>query len=149
MAKTGRPTDYTEALADVICDRVTTRPMFQVAQDDDMPDEATIYRWLGRHDYFREKYRACRSIRAYMRNERVDQVMLDMRSGVIDAAMARVELDAIKWQAGRENAPVFGDKTALVGANDGPLQIQYEELTTEQLKAKALALLNQYPELKG
>ena len=133
-----RPTDYNEELADEICERVIMRPLHQVAEDDDMPSESAIYKWLKDQQTFMEKYTRARAIRAFRRAESADQVTEDMRAGLIDAAQARVELDKIKWQAGRENSQAFGDKMSM--EHSGSIQTQTDEQVMAryaELQAKA------------
>lgn len=45
--------------------------------------------------------------------EKAEQVIEDMRSGVIDAQQARVELDARKWFASKFLPKRYGDKVHL------------------------------------
>lgn len=135
--KGGRPTDYTPELADTICERVIMRPLHKVCDDADMPSESTVYAWLAKHAEFSEKYARARAIRAFRRAEQVDQVREDMRSGVIDAQVARVEIDAIKWQTGKENPRVFGERLALAGDEQTPLM----KASDDQIDARIRELL--------
>lgn len=137
---TGRPTDYNDELAEEICSRVIMRPIHQVAKDADMPSESAIYLWLQKYPAFMERYTRAREIRAYRRAESADQVTEDMRAGKIDAAQARVELDKIRWQAGRENSRVFSEKHQVEHSghinalSDDQIRQRYAELIE---KAKA------------
>ncbi len=45
----------------------------------------------------------------------------DMRAGTIDAAMARVEIDARKWFASKFLPKRYGDRQVLAGDPDAPL----------------------------
>lgn len=125
----GRPSLYSDELADVICERVLTRPLHQVCKDDDMPHEHTIYGWIAKHPDFLEKYTRARQFRAYSRAESIDQIADDVRRGILDAQQARVLIDAIKWQSGKENPKVFGDKLELSGNKDAPLTVQVVRLS--------------------
>lgn len=127
----GRPSLYNEAVADEICARVVSRPLHQVAQDEDMPAEATIYAWLGKHAAFAEKYARARALRAFRRYESVDKVIEDLRAGLIDHNTARVQIDAIKWQTGKENPKAFGDRLELAGDAQAPLTVQVVRLGSE------------------
>jgi hypothetical protein len=70
-------------------------------------------------------YARAREIRADARFERVDQVIEDMRAGVVDAQQARVEIDAIKWQAAKEAPSRYGDRLEVAGDPAAPLvQVQ-------------------------
>lgn len=119
---------FTQELADEICARVVMRPLHQVAKDEDMPCEDTIYTWLGKHADFAENYARARQLRSYRRYESVDKVTEELRAGLIDSNQARVLIDAIKWQTGKENPKVFGDKLELAGSKDSPLTVQVVRL---------------------
>lgn len=56
--------------------------------------------------------------------EKLEQAIEDMRSGVIDAQMARVEIDARKWFASKFLPKRYGDRVTneLTGPNGGPVE---------------------------
>lgn len=128
----GRPSSYTPEVGTEICSRVLMRPLHQVAKDEDMPHEGTIYAWLGRHEDFAENYARARQLRAYRRAEEVDQIKEKLEAGTIDANQARVLIDAVKWQTGKENPKVFGDKLELSGNKDAPLTVQVVRLGEDE-----------------
>ncbi|GHH56032.1 hypothetical protein GCM10009090_25120 [[Pseudomonas] boreopolis] len=118
----------------------------RAAEAEGMPDARTIFRWLATDDpegklgfeAFRQQYVRAREIRADARFERVDDIMLKVEQGEIDPAAARVMLDAIKWQAGKENAKRYGEAVTLKGDKDSPLHLRtVRELTDEELAAIA------------
>ena len=106
----GRTSTYDADLADTICERVMTRSLHAVCLDTDMPAEGTVYGWLAAETDFAEKYARARKARAYHRVDHIDSVVEEMRAGRLDPAAARVAIDAIKWQASKENSGIFGDK---------------------------------------
>lgn len=59
--RTGRPTKYTDALADEICRRIAEGEMLmQIVRDEHMPERKTVYNWMNEHDGFLHNYaRAC------------------------------------------------------------------------------------------
>lgn len=64
---------------------------------------------------------------AHEQAEKLEQTIDDMRSGVIDAQMARVEIDARKWFASKFLPKQFGDKIQqeVTGAEGGPLRVTW------------------------
>lgn len=53
----GRPTDYTQELADRICERLADgESMRSIARDDEMPAKATMFRWLREKPEFKDQY---------------------------------------------------------------------------------------------
>lgn len=67
--------------------------------------------------------------------EKLEQCVDDMRNGVIDAQMARVEIDARKWFASKFLPKRYGEKNAveLTGADGGPVQ---QAITVQFVKAE-------------
>ncbi len=78
---------------------------------------------------------------AHEQAEKLEQTIDDMRSGLIDAQMARVEIDARKWFASKFLPKQFGDKlqTEVSGPDGKPIQteakLDLSGLTNEQLRA--------------
>lgn len=87
-----------------------------------------FYALLGSDETAANMYARARESRAHKRFEAIDSVIADLRSGKIDAASARVEIDTKKWQCGKELAKHYADKvTAEVTGPDGaPLRVQVE-----------------------
>lgn len=83
--------------------------------------ERRFFRWLANSPTAQQHYARARGIRSDARFERSDKVLLDMRAGVIDAAQARVELDLIKWQCGKESPKKYGERVELAGDPNAPL----------------------------
>jgi hypothetical protein len=59
MAKRGRPSSYTQAIADEICERIATQPrgIDRICDEDaDMPTARTVHSWLNQHEDFLQSY---------------------------------------------------------------------------------------------
>ncbi|ATI84294.1 DNA packaging protein [Salmonella enterica subsp. enterica] len=55
--KIGRPSDYTEELAEIICLRLAEgESLRSVCRDDGMPSKQAVLRWLARNESFRAQY---------------------------------------------------------------------------------------------
>lgn len=72
------------------------------------------------------QYAASLSSLAHAQAEKLEQAIDDMRAGVIDAQMARVEIDARKWFASKFLPKRYGDKITQEhsGPDGGPIQTQ-------------------------
>lgn len=57
--------------------------------------------------------------------EKLEDVINEMRDGVIDVNVARVEIDARKWIASKLFKPTWGDKVVqeVTGKDGGPVEI--------------------------
>ena len=53
----GRPSDYTQDLADEICSQLSEgKSMRRVCESDDMPSKATVFNWLRTNNEFLDQY---------------------------------------------------------------------------------------------
>lgn len=67
--------------------------------------------------------------------EKLEQTIQDMRSGLIDAQMARVEIDARKWFASKFLPKQYGDRVEV--EHSGGIKT----LTDDQLEARLAELM--------
>ncbi|HEY8331558.1 MAG TPA: hypothetical protein VIO83_09560 [Pseudomonas sp.] len=130
---TGRPSSFNPEVAERLCMLIAQGDsVAKAAEADGMPDARTIFRWLATEDTdgtlgfeaFRQQYVRAREIRADARFERLDEIMAMVEAKKLDPAAARVMMDAIKWQAGKENAKRYGEAVTLKGDKDNPVEIR-------------------------
>lgn len=61
----GRPSSYNADIAMTICDRLIEGERLRtICASPGMPNRATVFRWLGRHEEFREQYQWARQLQA-------------------------------------------------------------------------------------
>jgi hypothetical protein len=103
----GRPTDYTEALGDKICDQLTQgMSLVKICKADAMPATVTIYKWLREHPEFANNYARARDNQAdYYADE-----ILEIADNAEDPQKARLQVDTRKWVASKLKPKKFGDK---------------------------------------
>jgi hypothetical protein len=107
MAKhPGRPTKYTQELADEICRRVMESNLSKVTVDESMPSRSIIYDWLAANKDFSDNYTRANKIR---REERFEK-MGDIADQETDVQRARLKVDVLKWQLSKEEPKKYGDK---------------------------------------
>lgn len=107
----GRPSIYTNELAEKICDLVAQRiPLIHICARDDMPNKDTIYRWKRERQDFSDLYAQARQHRACARADYIDQVLEEARDGTVDVQVARLIVDAEKWQMAKEMPRLYSDK---------------------------------------
>lgn len=118
-----RPTIYTPELGLEFCERLIGRSLRSVCSDADMPDKATICRWMPKHPEFRDQYRACADFRADIMFEETldiaddgtndsqvdDKGRLIVNYDVIQRSKLRV--DARQWFLSRLIPKKYGAKT--------------------------------------
>lgn len=114
----GRPSDYTEALAEEICARLCTgESLSSVCRSEGMPTKPTVLRWLARHDLFQTQYREAKVQATEAVAEEIfdiiDEVPPMKADGSIDSgavAWAKNRADARKWYLSKIAPKKYGDK---------------------------------------
>lgn len=135
---TGRPSLYTDELAQEICERISCdESLASICREEGKPHMATVFRWLEKHESFREQYARARVWQAETQADQGKEIRDAIKKGELDPAQARVILDAIKWEAGKRNPAKYGDKLAVVGgdsaAGDKPIQVNVSGLSPSAL----------------
>ena len=111
MAKIGRPSSYTDDMADEICSRLACGiPMRTVCLDKDMPAMPTVWRWIREREDFRKQY-------SIAKQESVDAIVeevLEIADDVSgDVARDRLRIESRKWIASKLKPKKYGDKASL------------------------------------
>lgn len=127
----GRPSDFTQEIANEICERLakgeSLRSITAPDRDDFMPSETTVRRWLAGdedwNDRFRRQYARAREDQADFKFEEAWEIAA--KATPENVAVARLQVDVVKWQAGKLAPKKYSEKLALTGGgeDDAPLQI--------------------------
>lgn len=134
----GRPSDYSEDVAAEICARIAESDygLEQICEGDDMPSARTVWRWLTKHESFRQAYARAKEQQA---TTMADRGLRDAINAT-DAALGRLKFDARKWAASKLDPKKYGDRIAHVGGGEGEAPIAVENITDRD-RAKAMAAL--------
>ena len=122
--KTGRPTTYTEAIADTVCARLADgESMRKIALDETMPGSSTMFRWLREKKEFRQQYDIAKAECADMYAEEIIEIADDTANDYSEAdkdgnsrvnteniQRSRLKVDARKWVASKLKPKKYGDK---------------------------------------
>lgn len=146
----GRPSIYTQELADKICDRIATSEMGleQVLEeirltDGEAPGSTTIYRWLEEKPEFREQSARARRMQAELLHDRaqiaaqtplighsVKDSAKDGRTTTTGDNVERSKLivQTMLKRAGQLDPKKYGDKvqTEISGPEGAPLTLKVE-----------------------
>ncbi len=129
MAGLGRPSDYTQEIADEICTRLANgeslRAICAADRDDFMPAMGTVFRWLADPERasFREQYAMAREVQAETMADEIvsiaDGTGMGVEEKVALSARDRLRVDSRKWVASKLLPKKYGDKqtTVLEDAN--------------------------------
>jgi hypothetical protein len=76
-----------------------------------------FYRLIDADEMLRERYARARKHQAESNQARIFDAVDAVLAGELDPNAARVAIDALKWNAARMHPGVYGDRTALTGAD--------------------------------
>jgi hypothetical protein len=118
----GRPTTYTNETADKICERLADgESLRRICSGEDMPNKATVFRWLAANEIFRDQYARAREAQAEaLADEIIDIADEGLNDSYTDKdgnvrtdhdviARSRLRVDARKWVASKLKPKVYGD----------------------------------------
>lgn len=129
----GRSSLYTKDLAVRICDELSSgKSLREICEADGMPAESTVRGWvLEDYDGFAAQYARARETQADTYADDIVRIADTTK----DANLARVQIDARKWVAGKLRPKVYGDRLDL--NHSGAI----ERLTDDQLNTRLDELL--------
>ena len=118
----GRPSLYTDELAERICERLAgDESMRAICSDSDMPDRKTVARWCEASPEFAAKCARARVDQADFIFDDISQIERQTLSGEVDAAAARCVIASKQWRASKLASKKYGDALKLSGDADNPV----------------------------
>lgn len=118
-SKGGRPSTFTQAVADEICERIALgNSLRSICRGDDMPSMATVFKWLTQQPSFAEQYTHAREAQA---DAIVDDILDIADDKSLDPNDRRIRIDSRKWLAGKMRPKKYSDKTLIGSDPDNPL----------------------------
>ena len=140
----GRPSEYSDEIADKICDGLADgRSLRSICMADDMPSQSTVFRWLADERFagFRERYARAREAQAdaifdealdiaddgsndWMERQREDGATDEVVNHE-HIARSKLRIDTRKWMAGKLSPKKYGEKLQLAGDGGGPIVVDW------------------------
>lgn len=135
--KAGRPSSYTEAMGDFICEQLMEgRSLRDICAPDDMPNRSSVFRWIEGNESFRNQYTRAREEQAdYFADDIVniadevefEPIVVDGETVAVKVdstavARNRLRVDARKWVASKLKPKRYGDKIQHADANGDKLE---------------------------
>jgi hypothetical protein len=131
----GRPSKFTQAIADKICERLASgQSLRTIVADDGMPSQSMVFRWLAdiQRVAFREQYTRARENQAdtlfdeildiaddgsndWMERKNADGENIGWMENGEALRRSALRVDARKWMAGKLQPKKYGDKTQMTG----------------------------------
>lgn len=121
----GRPSEYSQERADLICEQLALgKSLRTICAADEMPSIATIFNWIRRYPEFLEQYtRAKEESADALTDEMVD--IADDKTG--DPQRDRLRVETRKWIAAKLKPKRYGDKVDLTHSapDGGPVGVEF------------------------
>lgn len=123
-----RPTDYTQDLADQICEELAIgRSLRSVCGDEGMPTVKTIFNWFRKYPEFLQQYARAKEESA----DAMAEEILDLSDGAISvikggpekkssalAQAVRLQVDTRKWIMSKMKPKKYGDKLDVTSGGE-------------------------------
>jgi len=130
IKKNGRPSKFTEELADEICARISQgESLNKICKENDKPSLVTVFSWMRTREQFLNNYTRAREQQAETFVDEIlsicDEVLPTGIDGKIDPSVlnqARLKIDARKWVASKLKPKRFGEASVLKIDADKDLQ---------------------------
>lgn len=130
----GRPTIYSEDIADEVCRRLAEgESLRSICKDDHLPTKSTILLWVvdQRHESFSDQYRRAREAAGYAHADEITHIARELRDGEIDPQVAREIRGCLAWAAERMAPKTHSPRQEVTGPEGGPVQatvnVRFEE----------------------
>lgn len=138
----GRPLEFKQAVADIICERLADgESLRSICEDDNMPARSTVFRWLSTISAFSDQYARAREAQAdaifddiliiaddgtndWMERKDAEGEVSGWRENGEALRRSQLRVDARKWMAGKLRPKKYGEKLALTDPDGGSLTIQ-------------------------
>ncbi len=134
----GRPSLYSQQLADIICDRLKRGDSLRkICEDENLPDESTVRAWaLDNREGFYPQYARARQIQA----ERLADELLTIAdsSSPEEYNVARLRVDTRKWILSKVLPKVYGDAMQLRHADADGNQLKVEVTRVSPRKPRVI-----------
>lgn len=127
----GRHSEFTQDIADTICERlVEGLSLRKICLADDMPATSTVCKWLGQYKEFAEQYARAREAQADTLADEILDIADDGSNDFMgedekyngDAVQrSKLRVDARKWLAAKLQPKKYGERQLLGSDPDNPL----------------------------
>jgi hypothetical protein len=127
--KAGRPSTYTEQIADEIVNRmIEGESLTAICKDPGMPPRVTVYAWFDKRPDF---YARCARAREALADYLVDEIEQLADSATKDnIETVKVQISTKQWRAMKMAPRMYGDRTRteVTGDNGGPIKVESKQM---------------------
>jgi len=121
--KLGRPSAYTEELADLFCQRIADgESTVKICRDESMPSRRTIFQWLDKYEDFSHKYAKAKEVAVENLMDELIDIADDSSNDTYEddkgnikvdtevVSRSRLRVDTRKWVIMKLAPKKYGDK---------------------------------------
>lgn len=132
----GRRTEFTQAIADTICDRLAEgQSLRAICATAKMPCQVTVFKWLSQQPEFAKQYARARESQVEHYAEEILEIADDGRNDTYEKedgtqatnqdviARSRLRVDTRKWLMSKLAPKKYGDKLELGGDANAPINV--------------------------
>lgn len=136
--KTGRPSEFTEAMADAICEKIAEGESLRaICRDAEMPAKSTVFKWLTQQQTFADQYAHAREAQADALADEICDIADDgsndwmerrREDGSVDDVVnhehitrSKLRVDARKWVAAKLKPKKYGERSLVGSDPENPL----------------------------
>lgn len=151
-SRPGRPSDFSQEVTDLICERLADgESLRSICADDDMPGKSTVFGWLAdpNHEEFRTKYALAREAQTealvdemteiaddgtndWMEQRDGDGQLIGWKENGEALRRSALRISTRQWIAEKLKPKKYGAKMALSDADGGPLVVQVVKFATDK-----------------
>ncbi len=152
MARTGRPSIYSDKLAATICARIAEgESLRSICRDPAMPDMTTVFSWLASKPDFTQQYTRAREEQAEAFADEIVAIadetpeleeVRDREGNIVDMKLhsayvqwQKNRIDARKWTASKLKPKKYGERLNLAGDAESPIKVEAEIKADKLLEA--------------
>lgn len=143
----GRPSEYAQAIADEICERIADgESLRKICADENLPCKSTVFKWLSGVQSFADQYTRAREAQADTMADEIIEISDDgfndtyvdengnRRTDQDVIGRSRLRVDARKWLASKMAPKKYGDRQAIDLTD-------HTQKTPEQVNARIAELM--------
>jgi len=149
MAKKGRPTTFTQEIADTICEQLATssKSLKKICKELDL-NAGTVLAWLSSNKEFQDQYARAKEEQADLLADEILEISDDgtndtymddegnMRTDNDVIQRSKLRVDARKWLASKLKPKKYGDKTDITSGGNEIKPMAFIVTTTDKELAK-------------
>lgn len=133
---------FTHDKADTICEQLMEgRSLHSICKQEGMPSIGTVMKWLRENPAFSTQYAHAREAQAEVMGDKMVQLALEPEKNA-DPQMLRVQIDAIKWAAGRMRPAKYGEANLIRKRADLEFEREMVNITPEASEDENLPQLD-------